>query len=646
MALGEADSFAAEKTGRVTARPRVPSRPGGAAPVANRATTPGPQPVAQRRPPVGRVPSPDDTRPPTSSPASRFTIEREEDHEPTRADEPPREEPRAVADERAKLIHTTAEGQEVEFTLEDVNYIGRHPKNTIRLHDREVSKEHAVIERRADKFYLRDLNSSNGSFVNSKKIRDAELHDGDEIMLGSMRLRFASSKKSGEKGESPKELVTILPVSSEPSGVTHIHATIADHDEDFRPADDIHDVEILKADYEKLRVAHELARVGLDMNVSTLLKKTLDVAFSLFPCDNGVVLLVDPDNGQLIPHTVKRRDAGVKHQEIVLSSTIINQVLNNKTSILLSDAFLDPRLQAAQSIISQGIRSAMTVPLLANEVVYGVMHIDSRQRIGAFKEKDLSLLKSLASQAATAIANNRLLKKVEDDARTRGQLSRFLPPHVVEAMVAGKGSNITKGGRECHAAVLFCDIRGFTTMSENASGPQEIVDLLNDYFERLVEIVFERHGVLDKFIGDALMAHWGTLPGDEDPVFNAVAAALDFRDAIRGFNEERAAEGLAPIGMGVGVNYGKLVAGYMGAKRRLEYTVIGDTVNTASRLCGIADADQVLISQETYREVEDRVEGRRLGSRQVKGKEHGVEVYECLSVREGASARSLSETGS
>ncbi|MBI4817077.1 MAG: FHA domain-containing protein [Deltaproteobacteria bacterium] len=604
---------------------------------ANRALTPSPMPAAPARKPGARGPATEDTRPPSAG--LRVTVPKD-DGSPADA-HPTRPEPRA--DEGAKLIHTTPEGQEVEFTLEEVNYIGRHPKNTIRLHDREVSKEHAVIERRADKFYLRDLNSSNGSFLNNKRVRDAELHDGDELMLGSMRLRFSSKKASGEEA---RELVTILPVTSEPSGVTHIHATIADHDEDFKPAEEIHDVEILKADYEKLRVAHELARVGIDMNVSTLLKKTLDVAFSLFPCDNGVVLLVDPDNGQPVPHTVKRRDISVKHQEIVLSTTIINQVLNNKTSILLSDAFLDPRLQAAQSIISQGIRSAMTVPLIANDVVYGVMHVDSRQRIGAFKEKDLSLLKSLASQAATAIANNRLLKKVEDDARTRGQLSRFLPSHVVEAMVEGKGSPITKSGRECHAAVLFCDIRGFTTMSENAAGPQEIVDLLNDYFERLVEIVFERHGVLDKFIGDALMAHWGTLPGDEDPVFNAVAAALDFRDAIRAFNEERAAEGRSPIGMGVGVNYGKLVAGYMGAKRRLEYTVIGDTVNTASRLCGIADADQVLISQETYREVEDRFEATRLGSRQVKGKEHGVEVYECHAIREGAKARSLSETGS
>src|SRR5262249_12184512 len=152
------------------------------------------------------------------------------------------------------------------------------------------------------------------------------------------------------------------------------------------------------------------------------------------------------------------------------------------------------------------------------------------------------------------------------------------------AMVQGKGKPIQKGGRERHeASVVFCDIRGFTKLSENAGGPQEVVDFLNEYFERLVEIVFKRHGILDKFIGDAMMATWGTLDGDNDSTFNAVAAAIDFRDTIRTFNEERALEGRPAVGMGVGVNTGRLVAGYMGAKRRLEYTVIGDTVNTASR---------------------------------------------------------------
>jgi adenylate cyclase len=270
------------------------------------------------------------------------------------------------------------------------------------------------------------------------------------------------------------------------------------------------------------------------------------------------------------------------------------------------------------------------------------MHLDSRQRIGAFAEKDLQLLKALANQAAIAIANSRLLRKIEDDAKTTAQLSRFLPDHVVTEMVEGRGQPIMKGGRECEATVLFCDIRGFTAMSEQAGGPQEVVDLLNEYFEQLVEIVFQRHGVLDKFIGDAMMAHWGTIPSDVDPAFNAVAAAIELRDAIREFNGERTAEGKLAIGMGVGVNSGQLVAGYMGARRRLEYTVIGDTVNTASRICGLAKPDQVLLSEATYQLVQERISGEYMGERQVKGKEYKVEIYEAV----GLVDASFSDTGS
>ncbi len=535
----------------------------------------------------------------------------------------------------AKVVYKSPDGLETEFVLDEMNAIGRHPKNNIRLNDREISKEHAVIERHNGIFVLKDLRSSNGSYVNNRRVSEQPLKDGDEIQLGSMKL-FFSIERDGDSRTSIRDLVTILP--QDPVGTTHIHAKLEDKpaDLDFRPAAEVSDVESLKRDYEKLRLTHELSRVGLTLDLSVLLSKTLDVVFSILPADNGVIMLVDGETNMLSPHTVKQRATGNKPQEILLSSTILNQVLHERTSVLSSDAFLDPRFSGSQSIISQGIRAAMCVPLVAQNKVVGVMHLDSRERVGAFTEKDLQLLKAIAIQTAIAIENARLVRQIEEEAKTRGQLSRFLPPHVVEAMVAGKGEPIQKGGRErADATVLFSDIRGFTKLSEGAGGPQEVVELLNDYFERLVEIVFRRHGVLDKFIGDALMATWGTIDADEDATYNAVAAAIDFRDAIRDFNLERAEEGKPPIGMGVGVNTGRLVAGYMGAKRRLEYTVIGDTVNTASRICSLATAGQVLISDATYQRVQDRIEGRFLGTRQVKGKEVEVKIYEVLSVVDG-----------
>ena len=176
-----------------------------------------------------------------------------------------------------------------------------------------------------------------------------------------MRLKFYAAATKREEEPSAKDLVTILP--NEPTGATHVHATIDDSadEHDFRPVSEVNNEEMLRADYEKLRVAYELSKSGVSLNLKDLLERTLDVAFSVLPADNGLILLIDGETGVLSPHTVKHKDSGASPKEIVLSHTIINQVLNDRTSVLLSDAFLDPRFSGAQSIISQGIRSAMCV---------------------------------------------------------------------------------------------------------------------------------------------------------------------------------------------------------------------------------------------------------------------------------------------
>lgn len=538
----------------------------------------------------------------------------------------------------ARLVGRTADGGEVVASLDPVSTVGRQTGNTVRLDDSGVSKQHAVLERRDDGWRVRDLRSSNGTFVNGERIEEAPLEQGDELLFGTTRLFFDLAEPPRAADEPADGMVTILDQGG--ALESYIQARIEGQDDDFRPADEVSDLALLKRDYEKLRVAHLLSRVGITTDLPALLDRILDTVFAMLEPDNAVIMLVDEETKKLVPHAVRRRhpaeDEG-ESQGIVLSETIVNAAVEERASILSSDAFVDPRFFGAESVVAQGIRAAMCVPLVTDDRVLGLMHIDSRERAGAFVEKDLQILGAIAAQATAAIENARLIRQSEEEERTRAQLSRFLPPHVVEEMVEGRGAPITKGGREVEASVVFCDIRGFTALSETQE-PQEVVDLLNDYFERLVEIVFDRGGVLDKFIGDALMASWGTLAHDGDlarSARDAVAAALDFREAIRRLNVERQAAGGDPIRMGVGVNTGRLVAGYMGARRRLEYTVIGDTVNTASRLCGLAAGDQVLISESTHELVREGVEARFLGARQVKGKAQEVGVYELSALVAG-----------
>jgi adenylate cyclase len=146
-------------------------------------------------------------------------------------------------------------------------------------------------------------------------------------------------------------------------------------------------------------------------------------------------------------------------------------------------------------------------------------------------------------------------------------------------------------------AVLFSDIRGFTPLSETMN-PESLAKLLTEYFTEMVECVFRHGGTLDKFIGDAIMAQWGAPLGESDDVDRAMEAALDMMVALDQLNERWTAAGRETLRIGIGLNYGEAFAGNIGSERRLEYTVIGDTVNTASRLCSAAGPGEILVSEE------------------------------------------------
>lgn len=227
-----------------------------------------------------------------------------------------------------------------------------------------------------------------------------------------------------------------------------------------------------------------------------------------------------------------------------------------------------------------------------------------------------------------ALDNSKLISDIEREVSIRENLGRFLPPHVVDNIIETNGENsISKSGTQLEGTILFADIRGFTQLSE-VSSPQEIVDLLNDFFERLVQIVFKYDGIVDKFIGDCLMASWGTLSHHTNPERNAVNAALEFQIAVDEMNKERINLNKKPITIGIGINTGPLVAGYIGSSQRLEYTCIGDTVNTSSRICSLANENEVLISESTLERVSDEFAVEYIGDKMFKGKKQAIRVYQ------------------
>ena len=367
---------------------------------------------------------------------------------------------------------------------------------------------------------------------------------------------------------------------------------------EFLPSADIKDDAALRQDYDKLRAAYKLQRdIALEVDLDQLLRKIMDSLFDSLRCDRGAILLYSA-TGELEPRFVKsRKSASKDHEDISISNTIITRVLQDRAAILSSDASLDVRFGGAQSIIMQGIRSTMSVPLIARDDVLGIIHLDSLIASSAFTQRDLSIVQGLADQAALAIEHSRLILQREKAVREREKFSRLVSPNLVDQLVHGS-LEIIKGGENRVSTVLFSDLRGFTSMSERLA-PAEVVHMLNEYFEIMVDIVFKYDGTLDKYMGDGLMAVFGSPVDIGEAPRKAVQAGLEMQEALTEFNELRASEGLEEMYMGIGIDTGPLVAGYMGSTKTMSYTVIGPPVNLSSRLCGIARPGQTLISEHT-----------------------------------------------
>jgi adenylate cyclase len=273
----------------------------------------------------------------------------------------------------------------------------------------------------------------------------------------------------------------------------------------------------------------------------------------------------------------------------------------------------------------------MTVPLVHQDQLLGIMHLDSMIAANAFGEKDLQIFAGIGYQAAVAIHNSMLAVKIEQEARTRAQFQRLLSPNLVEQVIAGN-LQLEKGGALTEATLLFSDIRGFTAMSEKRA-PQEIVRMLNEYFELMVDVIFKHEGTLDKFVGDEIVALFGAPVALPSAEIKAVECALNMLVVLEDFNRMRAAEGSDEIKIGVGINTGTVVTGAIGSSRALQYTAIGDPVNTASRLCSIAKSGEILVSEATYARVQSMVNATALVPVRVKGKAEPLRVWNVTSMR-------------
>jgi adenylate cyclase len=273
---------------------------------------------------------------------------------------------------------------------------------------------------------------------------------------------------------------------------------------------------------------------------------------------------------------------------------IAHGVAERQVALLTNDAGRDERT-AGESVLQQAVKSAMAAPLLGeHRTTIGVLYVDHLRDRAVFDDDDLALLVAFAGIAAAAVERETAAERLVRAARVRENFERYFTPQLAER-IAATTQEVKPGGTRLPVVVLFSDIRGFTAIAESLP-PMQMANQLNEYFSAMVECVFRHGGALDKFIGDALMAYWGAPEARDDDTARALAAAFDMQASLAALNARWRAEDRPELRAGIGIHRGEAFVGNIGSPRRLEFTLIGDTVNTANRLCDLAEGGEVLVS--------------------------------------------------
>src|SRR2546425_242369 len=424
-----------------------------------------------------------------------------------------------------KLLSTTGE-QAIDLQPGRTIVVGRAVTSDIPIYDPTISRRHAELILTDGGVKVKDVGSSNGTFLNGARVTEAIAAENDVITFGKVAFRV--------KGVSaPVQRPKVVPDFTSP-----------------KPG-----------------------------------------------AAGGTILLLEEGSGELVPRISKGRTAqagAAKH----VPQSIARKAVEERVAILSDNAAADERFKG-KSILIQSVRSAMCTPLMGtDQQVLGILYVDNLTATHSFADEDLEFLIAFGSLAAVGIENSRRSERLRREALVLSNFQRYFSPNIAQVIAQQQDAGRLPSEKR-PVVIFFSDIRGFTPMSETMS-PDNIATLLTEYFTEMVEVVFEHGGTLDKFMGDAIMALWGAPMAHEDDADRAMSCALDQLAALERLNAKWKEQGRPELGIGVGINFGEVFAGNIGSDRRLEYTVIGDAVNTASRLCSSAGPNEILISEPFF----------------------------------------------
>ena len=546
----------------------------------------------------------------------------------------------------AHLKITDASGRQWQFSFvpQTTCTIGRAPDNAVVLDDPRASRYHAHIKQNENgSFTIVDgalingqlRRSANKVFINGEAQFEHQLKNTDRITIGASTLRF----------EQPiEERTTDVRYDDKPLGHTQllisandVMSTVLRSKEEVAATAPQRDkmLDTLQRKANILTALYEMSKtLGSVFDLNAIFEKATDVIFRSTPADRVVALLAeggqndDPEDVKLTPIAVRARDQKLEAhaRKLSIGRTITRKVMKDRVALLSQDAASDEQFAGVDSIVSQGVRSTICAPLVAETRVHGALYADRLDPFAAFKPDDLELISAVAAQTAIAVENARAHERLAREEVARANYSRFLPEYVVKQMLENPES-FKLGGVNQTITILFADIRGFTRISEH-SPPEKIVGLLNRYFSAMTDIIFAHGGTLDKYLGDGLMALFGAPTATPEDASNALNAAVAMQRRVLSINLELHNEGIPEIGVGIGLHTGEVTVGYIGSERRSEYTAIGDAVNTASRLESNALGGQILLSDATAKAAHSRYKLEPREAIMVKNRQQPVALWE------------------
>ena len=497
--------------------------------------------------------------------------------------------------------------------------------------DQKVSRSHGRIWQENGFYWIEDLNSGRGTLLNNIEIKGQgkkKIQAGDVIVAGNTTIQVESLDPStpataqtnflepgtnllpdGPRAQTGIDILHELdatafnPLGTEgtgrlippapgnrgkeilnSSGQNGMEAPLASSDPIASPG-------ASSITESRLRLICELPmHLAQKTQLASLLPTIVDRLVEIIPgAQSWALLLREARTDTLLLkayHSV---------QQPSLSETLARRAMSKRNAFVWKR---DVERDVGRTLLDDPCLIGMYAPMLWQDDVVGVICATAWNAETTFSAEDLRMIMVVAQYAAMAVSSHQLQEKLRQESIVRANLLRQFSPQVADRLLAHRG-RLRLGGQKSEVTILSADIRGFTRMTQDMD-PEDVVELLNDYFSVLVPLIFAHEGTIDKYMGDAILAIFGSPVADANHHEHSVHAAIEMQTAVLKLNEIRRLRGSPCCEIGIGIHCGEVVHGLVGTQNRMEFTVIGDVVNRTARYCAGAAGGEIIISPDMY----------------------------------------------